>query len=36
LGKFTIEEIKDLHGMGKSALARLQQIMAAKKIKFKK
>jgi hypothetical protein len=36
LGKFTLEEIKDLHGMGKSALARLQQIMAAKKIKFKK
>jgi hypothetical protein len=36
LGKFTLEEMRDLHGIGKSAFARLQQIMAAKKIKFKK
>jgi hypothetical protein len=35
LRKFSIDEIMQLHGMGKSALARLQRIMDAKRIKFK-
>jgi hypothetical protein len=36
LQKFSKEEVMELHGMGKSALARLQRIMVAKKIKFKR
>jgi hypothetical protein len=35
LRKITAEELSALHGMGKSAIARCKQIMAAKKIKFR-
>lgn len=35
LRKFTAEELMGLHGMGKSALARLKVIMNAKKIRFR-
>ena len=35
LRKITAEELAALHGMGKSAVARCKQIMAAKKIKFR-
>lgn len=34
LRKITEEELTDLHGMGKSAVARIKQIMTAKKIRF--
>ena len=34
LRKISLEELSDLHGMGKSAIARLKVLMAAKKIKF--
>jgi len=36
LRKVTLEELTQLHGMGKSAIARLKVIMAAKKINFRK
>ena len=35
LRKISKEELADLHGMGKSAIARIQVIMQAKKIKFR-
>jgi hypothetical protein len=34
LRKITLLELQDLHGMGKSSVARIRQIMDAKKIKF--
>jgi DNA repair protein RadC len=34
LRKITIEELAELPGMGKSSIARIKVIMAAKKIKF--
>lgn len=34
LRKISLEELSGLHGMGKSAIARLKVLMAAKKIKF--
>ena len=34
LRKISLEELTELHGMGKSAIARLKVLMAAKKIKF--
>ena len=34
LRKITLQELTDLHGMGKSSIARLQVIMKAKKIFF--
>ena len=34
LRKISLEELSELHGMGKSAIARLKVLMAAKKIKF--
>ena len=34
LRKITLQELTDLHGMGKSSVARLQVIMKAKKIFF--
>lgn len=34
LRKISLSELEDLHGMGKSAIARLKVIMNAKKIKF--
>jgi predicted subunit of tRNA(5-methylaminomethyl-2-thiouridylate) methyltransferase len=33
--RFRFEELRDLHGMGKSAIARLVTIMDAKKIRFR-
>ena len=36
LRKISLEELSGLHGMGKSAIARLKVLMAAKKIKFAK
>ncbi len=36
LRKVSLEEVSTLHGMGKSALARLKVIMEAKKISFRK
>lgn len=36
LRKISLEELTGLHGMGKSAIARISQIMEAKKIKFRK
>jgi hypothetical protein len=35
LRKISLEELADLHGMGKSAIARLTTIMEAKKIRFR-
>ncbi len=35
LRKVSLEELRDLHGMGKSAIARLVTIMDAKKIRFR-
>jgi DNA repair protein RadC len=35
LRKISLEELAGLHGMGKSSVARIRQIMDAKKIKFR-
>jgi DNA repair protein RadC len=35
LRKITLNELTDLHGMGKSSIARIRQIMDAKKIRFR-
>ena len=35
LRKISLDELADLHGMGKSAIARLKQLMEAKKIRFR-
>ena len=35
LRKISVDELEALHGMGKSAVARLKVIMNAKKIKFR-
>lgn len=35
LRKISLEELTALHGMGKSAIARIRQIMEAKKINFR-
>jgi len=35
LRKISLDELRDLHGMGKSSIARIRQIMDAKKIKFR-
>jgi hypothetical protein len=35
LRKISLSELASLHGMGKSAISRIVEIMAAKKIKFK-
>lgn len=35
LRKISLDDLADLHGMGKSAIARLQQIMDAKGIRFR-
>ncbi len=35
LRKITLKELEDLHGMGKSSIARIKVIMAAKKISFR-
>ena len=35
LRKISLTELEDLHGMGKSAVARLKVLMNAKKIKFR-
>ena len=35
LRKITLDELTDLHGMGKSSIARVRQIMDAKKIRFR-
>ena len=35
LRKITLEELTELHGMGKSAIARIRVIMSAKKIQFR-
>jgi len=35
LRKISQSELEDLHGMGKSAIARLKVLMNAKKIKFR-
>jgi DNA repair protein RadC len=34
LRKISLRELESLHGMGKSSIARINQIMQAKKIKF--
>jgi hypothetical protein len=34
LRKISLEDLEELHGMGKSAIARIKVIMDAKKIKF--
>jgi hypothetical protein len=36
LRRISLDELTGLHGMGKSAIARLRQIMDAKKIQFRK
>ena len=36
LRKISLEELTGLHGMGKSAIARIRVIMDAKKIQFRK
>lgn len=36
LRKISLVELTGLHGMGKSAIARIRQIMDAKKINFRK
>ena len=35
LRKITLDELTNLHGMGKSSIARVRQIMDAKKIRFR-
>jgi len=35
LRKISLEDLQDLHGMGKSAIARIKVVMAGKKITFK-
>ncbi len=35
LRKISLTELQSLHGMGKSAIARIREIMDAKKIKFR-
>jgi hypothetical protein len=35
LRKISLNELEELHGMGKSAIARLKVLMNAKKIKFR-
>ncbi len=35
LRKISLSELEELHGMGKSAVARLKVLMHAKKIKFR-
>lgn len=35
LRKIALSELEELHGMGKSAIARLKVLMNAKKIKFR-
>lgn len=35
LRKISLEELADLHGMGKSAIARLKDLMEAKRIRFR-
>ena len=35
LRKITLAELTAMHGMGKSAIARIREIMDAKKIKFR-
>ena len=35
LRKISVDELENLHGMGKSAVARIKVIMNAKKIKFR-
>jgi DNA repair protein RadC len=35
LRKITLDELTELHGMGKSSIARIRQIMDAKKIRFR-
>ncbi len=35
LRKISLAELQSLHGMGKSAIARIREIMDAKKIKFR-
>ena len=35
LRKITLDELSELHGMGKSSIARIRQIMDAKKIRFR-
>lgn len=35
LRKISLEELTALHGMGKSAIARIRVVMEAKKIKFR-
>lgn len=34
LRKISLQDLEDLHGLGKSAVARIKVIMGAKKIKF--
>lgn len=34
LRKISLQDLEDLHGLGKSAVARIKIIMSAKKIKF--
>ena len=36
LRRISLDELTGLHGMGKSAIARIRQIMEAKKIQFRK
>jgi len=35
LRKISLEELSELHGMGKSAIARLKTVMDGKKIRFR-
>jgi DNA repair protein RadC len=35
LRKFTLQQLEELHGMGKSSIARIKVIMNAKKIRFR-
>ena len=35
LRKISLKELEELHGMGKSSIARIKVIMAAKKINFR-
>jgi hypothetical protein len=35
LRKISLKELEELHGMGKSSIARIKVIMAAKKISFR-
>lgn len=35
LRKFTLQQLEELHGMGKSSIARIKVIMHAKKIRFR-